>query len=84
MFSVEGSNDLETLTFISGMAYGLTYAERIMREKGKSNFYCLPSNQIPDSKLLLDIANESLAGDHSAEAVTVTIMEGLVKNFPCD
>lgn len=40
-FSIEGSTYIETLTFISGVAYGLTYAAEELKRQGKNKFLLL-------------------------------------------
>lgn len=82
-FSVEGSNYVETLTFISGIAYALTYSGSKLKAEGKQNFYCLPDEQIPDSKLLIDLLNEKLSGDQTSEIVITLVIHELSKKYPC-
>ena len=82
-FSVEGSSYSETLVFVSGLSYGLTYTAAKLSEEQKPNFYCLPRGQTPDSKLLIDLLNRSLSGSQSAEAVTSTVLSKLAEAYPC-
>lgn len=83
-FTIENSSYLETLTFISGVSYALTYSNVKLKTQAKPNFYCLPEGQIPDSRLLIDIVNEHLSGDHSSEEVIETIITGLADRYPCN
>jgi hypothetical protein len=82
-FSIEGSTLVETMTFISGASYALTYSDERLRSEGKTNFYCLPSNQVPDSKLLVDLLNKKLQGNQTSETVSKAIVQQLAENFPC-
>ena len=82
-FTIEGSEYLETLTFISGFAYALSYSSRKLNENNLSNFYCLPDGVSMDSKLLIDLANESLEGDSTSEDVSAAVINGLATKYPC-
>jgi hypothetical protein len=82
-FSVEGSSYSETLVFVSGLSYGLTYTAARLNAERKPNFYCLPRGQVPDSKLLIELLNRSLSGSQSAEAVTSTVLSKLAEAYPC-
>lgn len=82
-FQLEGVGYTETVVFISGLAYGLTYAAaRIEHDKGK-NFFCLPAGKYVDSKLLLDLLNRRLTGVQSAESITTITIVELGERFPC-
>lgn len=83
-FSIEGSSYVETLTFVSGFAYALSYTARQLDADKLHNFFCLPENVRIDSRLLIDIANESLSGDSSSEDVSSTIIQGLASKYPCE
>ena len=83
-FSVESSDYIETLTFISGIAYALTYSDKKLKAEAKDNFYCLPDGQIPDSKLLIDLLNEKLSGDQTSEIVIALVIDQLSKEYPCE
>jgi hypothetical protein len=83
-FSIEGSSYVETLTFVSGFAYALSYSDRKLRSSNLPNYYCIPENEHIDSKLLIDIGNEKLQGDNTSESVAMTITEGLADRYPCE
>ena len=51
--------------------------------QGKENFYCLPSDQVPDSELLVDILNQKLQGDRTSEDVVGTVVSQLSIQYPC-
>lgn len=82
-FSVDGSSYTETLIFISGLSYGLTYTAARLTAERKPNFYCLPQGQIPDSKLLIELLNRSMSGSQSAETVTSAALAKLAESYPC-
>ena len=69
-FSIEGSSYTETLTFISGMAYAISYNDKELAKKNLPNYFCVPNDTSIDSRLLIEIANEKLEGDHTSEGVT--------------
>lgn len=83
-FSVEGAPYIETLTFISGIAYALTYSKKELSKHGLSNFYCLSKNDEVTSRLLIDIVNDELQGDQTSEAIISVIMNGLSNKYPCE
>ena len=82
-FSIDGSSYIETITFISGVSYGLTASKKELKIAGLDNFFCYPDAGDIDSKLLLDLLNEKLSGDNSSEAVVRTIMNQLKEKYPC-
>ena len=82
-FSVDGSSYSETLVFVSGLSYGLTYSAAKLASERKLNFYCLPQGQVADSKLLIELLNRSLSGTQSAEMVTSTALARLAEAYPC-
>ena len=82
-FSVDGSSYSETLVFVSGLSYGLTYSAARLTAERKPNFFCPPQGQIPDSKLLIELLNRSLSGSQSAETVTSTALAKLAEAYPC-
>lgn len=83
-FSVEGASYIETLTFISGIAYALSYSGHQLTKSGLKNFYCLPENDEVSSRLIIDIVNEHLTGDRSSEEITSVVITGLGDKYPCD
>ncbi len=82
-FSVEGSTHEETLIFIAGISYALTYSDKMLVHFGKENYYCLPDGQIASSKLLLGLLNNRLHGDHPSKTIMTVITYELSSNFPC-
>ena len=82
-FTIEGSDYIETLTFIAGMSYALDYSNQKLIAIGSKNFYCLNNNELVTSKLILELLNEELQGDHTSEEVTATLIEQLEVQFPC-
>ena len=82
-FSVEDSGYEQTLIFVSGLSYALTYSAHRLAGAGSRNFYCLPSGRIPDSKLIVELLNRRLSGPQSAEVVTSSALDALREEFPC-
>ena len=82
-FTIEKSTKIDTLTFIAGISYALTYSNNMLLSQGKSNYFCMPAGSIVGSKILLDIANEKLSADHSSEEVIDVITKGLISSYPC-
>lgn len=83
-FSVDGGGYLETIIFMSGISYALTYSNEQLKSKGLENFYCYNGEGIGPTKVLDDIVNSKLAGNHSSEEVLEVLMEGLKEKFPCE
>ena len=83
-FSVKESNYLETLTFVSGLAYAFSYSDKALRAARKENFFCIDEDQVIDSKLTIDLLNEELDGDYSSEVVTEALVRKLKNRFPCN
>jgi len=82
-FSIEGSNYIETLTFISGIAYALEYSNKELLSKRKANFFCVQENQMIGSRLLIELLNEKLEGDYTSEHVVETLVSQLRDTYPC-
>ena len=83
-FSIEGSNYIETLTFIAGVSYALGYSDSRLKSNNLRNFYCLPNNMTADSKVLFDLLNQKLNGDYTSEQVMETLIASLEEAYPCD
>jgi hypothetical protein len=83
-FSVDGGGYQETLIFMSGISYGLTYSNVELKSKSLDNFYCYSGVEGISSKVLFDIVNSKLAGNHSSEEVLEVLMVGLKEKFPCE
>ena len=83
-FSVEGSNYIETLTFISGISYGLAASKKELTLAGLGNFYCYPEESDVDSKVLFDLLNKRLSGDHTSEEIINTVTSQLNEKYPCN
>ena len=82
-FSVEGGRYDETLMFISGVAYALTYSARELDARRETNFYCLPPGRILDARLLVDLLNARVAGPQNADALIETVTTALSEQYPC-
>lgn len=82
-FTIDGGGYQETLIFVSGISYGLTYSNLEMRSRGLENFYCHSGGEGISSKLLFEILNAKLVGDHSSEEVLEVVIVGLKEKFPC-
>jgi hypothetical protein len=65
------------------MAYAISYTNKALANRKLSNYFCAPININIDSKLLIDIANGKLQGDHTSESVTTAIVSGLAERYPC-
>jgi hypothetical protein len=82
-FSVEGGRYDETLMFISGVSYALTYSARELGARREPNFFCLPPGRILDTRLLVDLLNARLAGPQNADALVNAVTTALSEQYPC-
>lgn len=82
-FSIEGSTYTETMIFLSGVSYGLTYSSTELKNQGKQNFFCYGKAPYISSELLIKLANEELSGNHTSEGVMGVLVKKLKENFPC-
>ena len=83
-FSIEGSNHIETLTFVSGFSYALSFSLAYAESKhGKKMIFCVNPRNIT-SKILIDLANEGLSGSVSSEEFSIYIIESLAEKYPCE
>src|SRR5690606_3772754 len=81
-FDIEGNGFSGSMIFISGHSYSLTATNEILKRQNKKNFFCKKNGV--GSKELVEILNDRLSGVVTAEEVTMTISEGLIKKYPCD
>lgn len=82
-FSIEGSDYMDTLRFVAGFSYALSYSKAYTAESaGDDGFFCLEPNQVT-SKLIMDLANKRLSGDVTSEEFSIVVIEALAKKFPC-
>ncbi len=72
------------MTFISGVAYALSYSETALRASGLSSFYCLPEGMRMNSGLLIRLLNENLAGDVTADLVANMVFLKLAEQYACE
>lgn len=82
-FNIEGSNYIETLTFVSGISYALTESAKELNKQKKQNFFCAPKDKQIDSKLIVSILNAKHSGSVSAETAISTVTKELTARFPC-
>jgi len=82
IFSIEGSDYENTLTFVSGMSYALTAVVEELGRSGSGSFICNAPNVI-GSQLVLEILNSRVSGSISSEKAIATVMEGLKEKYPC-
>lgn len=83
-FTIEGSEYKETLNFISGISYALTYSESALNAQGKESFFCSKPSNLIGSKEIINLLNEELTGDYSSEVILETLLEQLIEKYPCD
>lgn len=81
-FDIEGSGLKGSMIFISGHSYSITNTNEFLRANGKSNYFCSPNVQI-SSKELVEILNEKLQGEVTADQVSFHIAIGLLEKYPC-
>ncbi|AFT68827.1 hypothetical protein B5T_00542 [Alloalcanivorax dieselolei B5] len=82
-FSIEGADYIDTLRFVAGFSYALSYSKAYTAESaGDDGFFCLEPNQVT-SKLIMDLANKRLSGDVTSEEFSIVVIEELAKTFPC-
>jgi hypothetical protein len=82
-FDIEGQGMIGTMIFISGHSYSLTTSNQLLKQQGKSNFFCKDGDVDISSKELIDILNKKIKGVVKAEEVSSAISEGLVSLYPC-
>jgi len=83
-FKIDGGTHAETLHFVAGVGYGLTYSRAALMQKGMKNFFCMPSEEtFVGSQLLIEILNEAKKEDLSSEEAGVLIVRGLMQRYPC-
>ena len=83
-FTIEGSEYEETLTFISGISYALTYSNKALSTQEKESFFCPKPSNLIDSKEIISLLNEKLTEDHSSEVILETLLAQLIEKYPCD
>ena len=81
-FNIEGSNFVETLTFISGISYALSQSNQELKNQRKASFICNAPNTI-GSKLLMDILNKKHKGSITSEQAIYGIIQRLKERYPC-
>ena len=81
-FNIEGSNFVETLTFISGISYALSQSNQELKKQRKPSFICNAPSTI-GSKLLMDILNSKYKGSITSEQAIYAIIQGLKERYPC-
>jgi hypothetical protein len=83
-FKIDGGTHAETLHFIAGVGYGLTYSRAVLMQKGMKNFFCMPPEEkFVGSQLLIEILNEAKKEDLSSAEASVLIIKGLMQRYPC-
>ena len=81
-FNIEGSNYIETLTFVSGMSYALTETNSQLLTQGKESYIC-NAPKIIGSKIIIDILNNKHSGSITSEEAISSVMSGLKEKYPC-
>lgn len=83
-FDIEGSSYIETLTFISGFSYALSYYISYSNSTGKRmKSICIEPRNIT-SQLLIDLANRKFSGSISSEQFSAYMVEAMSIEYPCD
>jgi hypothetical protein len=77
-FSLENSDYIETLLWVSGNSYAYS---SIVKEMSQSKIFCVES---VGSKVILDILNSKFSNTKiTSEQASAEIKSGLVRKFPC-
>ncbi|MCC1498334.1 hypothetical protein [Alcanivorax sp. 1008] len=83
-FDIEGASYIETLTFISGFSYALSYYISYSNSAGKiMKSICIEPRHIT-SQLLIDLANRNFSGSISSEEFSAYIVEAMSIEYSCD
>ncbi|MFR0690915.1 hypothetical protein ACLUTX_16050 [Enterobacterales bacterium AE_CKDN230030158-1A_HGKHYDSX7] len=82
-FSIDGAGYVETLAFISGISYALTYSNAAMRSKGLPGFYCPGANIKLTSEQIINLINEKTSGEQSSEKLMQILITQLSEKYPC-
>lgn len=82
-FQIENTSYMETLIFVSGVAYAFTASNSELKQAGKQDFFCMKDSHI-GSQLLIDILNDRHTGNITSEQAIETIVQGLKNRFPCN
>ena len=82
-FSVDNSNYIETLIFISGIAYALQHSDMELKKRGLENFYCVESSEQINSKQVIELLNNKISGDATADTTIQKKTKQLYTRFPC-
>ena len=78
-FNLEGASPNETLTWVSGFGYALTEAGR-----KKAGGICLGSNEVVDSKVLLDALNGKFKGQRiTSEQAAPVLYAAATSRYKC-
>lgn len=82
-FSIEGSDYVDTLTFVSGFSYALSYFLAYSSSiSGESPLFCIDPRSVT-SELLVGLANEGLSGSVSSEEFSIYVVEALALKYSC-
>lgn len=84
-FTVEGRSIKETITFLSGISYGLSWSKITLYKQNKENFFCKKDGiSFIGLKLLIDIVNADGRKSISSAEVNNIIIRELLMRFPCE
>jgi len=83
LFDIEDGGIEQTMVFISGYGYGLNSSNKVLIAEGRENYFC-NGGKVIDSQELVEILNENLNGQVTAEQVSSVITFGLMKKYPCN
>ena len=82
-FSIEGAGYIETLTFVSGFSYALSYYIAYSKSMdGRNSVVCIDP-RILTSEILVGLANEGLSGSVSSEEFSIYVVEALARKYSC-
>ncbi len=83
-FDIEGTSETETIVFIAGMSYGLSYLNQAYKDAGVGVGICLPDDKkFIGAREIVDILNTAGKKTYSSEAATSTVVQELAKRNPC-
>ena len=84
-FDIEGTSEAETLVFIAGMSYGLSFLNQAYKDAGMNVGICLADEKkFIGTREIVDILNAAGKKTYSSDQATSTAVQELAKRNPCN
>lgn len=83
-FDIEGASTGETILFIAGMSYGMSYLNKAYENAGVKVGICLADGKkFIGAKEIVDILNAAGEKTYTSDKATSTVVQELAKRNPC-